>query len=66
MEQKVDHNAWERKEIFDFFSEMSNPFYMVTFRQNVTKLYKYTKQNHISLGRYYSSDKRARPVSSTG
>ena len=52
MEQKVDHNAWERKEIFDFFSEISNPFYMVTFRQNVTKLYKYTKQNHISF--YYA------------
>lgn len=52
MEQKVDYDAWERKEIFDFFSAISNPFYSVTFRQNVTKLYEYTKQNHISF--YYA------------
>lgn len=52
MEQKVDFDTWERKEIFDFFSEISNPFYMVSFRQNVTKLYKYTKQNHVSF--YYA------------
>ena len=52
MEKKVDLNTWERKEIFDFFSEISNPFYMVSFRQNVSRLYKYTKQNHISF--YYA------------
>ena len=52
MEQKVDHDAWERKEIFDFFSKMSNPFYALTFRQNVTKLYEYTKREHISF--YYA------------
>jgi len=52
MDLKVDFDVWERKDIFDFFSEMSNPFYMVTFRQNVTRLYNYTKQNHISF--YYA------------
>ena len=52
MDQKVDYAAWERREIFDFFSGSSNPFYMVTFRQNVTKLVQYTKQNRISF--YYA------------
>ena len=52
MDQKTDLAAWERREIFDFFSGSSNPFYMVTFRQNVTKLVQYTKQNHISF--YYA------------
>ncbi len=52
MEQITDHDTWERREIFDFFSGMSNPFYMVTFRQDVTKLHEYTKQNRISF--YYS------------
>ena len=52
MDQKMDLAVWERREIFDFFSGSSNPFYMVTFRQNVTKLVQYTKQNHISF--YYA------------
>ena len=52
MEQKTDRETWERKGIFDFFSGMSNPFYMVTFRQDVTKLYKYAKRNGISF--YYA------------
>ena len=52
MDQKVDLAVWERREIFDFFSGSSNPFYMVTFRQNVTKLVQYTKQNRISF--YYA------------
>ena len=52
MDQKVDLAVWERREIFDFFSGSSNPFYMVTFRQNVTKLVQYTKQNRSSF--YYA------------
>ena len=52
IESKVNYDAWERKEIFDFFSELSDPFYMIAFRQNVTKLYHFTKQHHISF--YYA------------
>lgn len=52
MDRKVDLAAWGRREISEFFSGSSNPFYMVTFRQNVTKLVQYTKQNHISF--YYA------------
>ena len=51
MEKRVDLPAWKRKEIFDFFSHASNPYYMVSFRLDVTNLYSYVKQNHLSF--YY-------------
>ena len=40
------------KEIFDFFSHASNPYYMVTFRIDVAPLYAYVKEHHLSF--YYS------------
>ncbi len=52
MERKINQDAWPRKEIFDFFSGVSNPFYMVTFRQDVTELYRYVKRHGLSF--YYS------------
>ncbi len=52
MEQTVEMSAWERREIYTFFSGMSNPFYMVTFRQDVTRLYDYAKRNQLSF--YYA------------
>ena len=33
----IDLEAWPRRPVFDFFSAVSNPFYMVTFRQDVYK-----------------------------
>lgn len=48
----VSVNDWPRKEIFDFFSPMSQPFFSVTFRQDVTKLYRFAKENGISF--YYA------------
>lgn len=52
MEQKVDKAAWFRRELFEFFGGVSNPYYMVTFRQDVTKLYHYVKQHGLSF--YYT------------
>ena len=43
---------WPRREIFDFFSGTSNPFYMVTFRQDVTGVYDYVKARGLSF--YYA------------
>ena len=40
---------WDRQDMYDFFSHMSNPFYMVTFRQDVTDLYAYAKARGISF-----------------
>ena len=49
---KIDLNSWSRKEKFDFFSAVSQPFYSVTFRVDVTKLHTYTKQRGLSF--YYA------------
>lgn len=46
---KVDIENWPRREIYNFFSGVSDPFYMVTFRQDVTGIYRYAKTNGISF-----------------
>lgn len=51
-DEKIDLNAWERKEIFEFFSGVSNPFYSVTFNVDVTDAYNFAKQNGVSF--YYA------------
>ena len=45
----VDRAAWPRRELFDFFSPMSQPFFSVTFRQDVTRLYQFTKESRLSF-----------------
>lgn len=49
MTQIVDKAAWPRRELFDFFSPMSQPFFSVTFRQDVTRLYAFAKENRLSF-----------------
>lgn len=50
--QRLDLEQWPRREVYRFFSGMQNPFYMVTFRLDVTELRAYTKQNGLSF--YYA------------
>lgn len=50
--QKIDHSTWPRAENFGFFSAVSQPFYSVTFRVDVTNLHAYTKQRGLSF--YYA------------
>ena len=45
----VDLETWPRREIFEFFSPISNPFYSVTFRLDVTGLHRYTKERGLSF-----------------
>ena len=45
----VDLSSWPRREIFAFFSGISNPFYAVTFRLDVTALRRYTKERGLSF-----------------
>ena len=52
MIRDIDMNTWPRKEIYDFFSPISNPFYSVTFTLDVTNLYRYVKERELSL--YYA------------
>ena len=49
MIQSVDFNSWPRKAIYDFFGEISDPFYMVTFRQDVTDIRSFAKRNGLSF-----------------
>ena len=51
-DKKIEMNKWERKEMYDFFSGVSNPFYMVSFKVDITNLYNYVKKNGLSF--YYS------------
>lgn len=50
--RKLEIEKWERKEIFDFMSALSNPFYTVCFNIDVTNLYEYTHQKNLSF--YYA------------
>lgn len=50
--RKIDRDAWERKEIYEFFSSFSNPFYMVSFIVDVTELKEFTKRHDCSF--YYA------------
>lgn len=53
MEYKIiAPEAWSRRELFDFFSGVSHPFYSTTFRLDVTKLYDYSKSHSLSF--YYA------------
>ena len=47
--EKIRFEEWERKDTYGFFARISNPFYMVTFRQDVTDLYRYVKANGLSF-----------------
>ena len=50
--KKIDLNTWPRAELFQFFSAVSQPFYSVTFRVDVTNLHRYTRAYGISF--YYA------------
>ena len=47
--KKIDTERWERRELYDFFSGMSQPFYSVTFQVDVTELYQYVNRNSFLL-----------------
>lgn len=45
----IDMSTYPRKDAFAFFSGASNPFYSVTFEQDVTKLYAYAHEKGLSF-----------------
>ena len=52
MSQLIDLQSWPRRELFEFFSGMSNPFYSVTFKLDVTRLVRFAREQKISF--YYA------------
>lgn len=51
MTQNVDWASWPRRELYEFEARMSQPFFSVTFRQDVTGLYRFTRENRLSFYR---------------
>ncbi len=49
--KEIDMANWSRKEIFEFFSHTSKPFFSVTFRQDVSPVHRFAKANGLSF--YY-------------
>ena len=47
--REIDYDNWERRQAYEFFSGISHPFYAVSFRQDVTGLYRCAKQQGISF-----------------
>lgn len=50
---KLNINTWNRKEHFEFFSSMEEPFYGLTLEIDCTKAYETAKQKQISFFTYY-------------
>lgn len=46
---RVDGPDWPRQELFSFFSQIEYPFYTVSLRLDVTKLYAYAKAHGLSF-----------------
>ena len=53
MKQKLDINSWNRKEHFEFFSSMEEPFYGVTSNIDCTQAYQKAKQLQVPFFTYY-------------
>ena len=50
--KEADYSAWARREQFEFFSKVSDPFYSISFEVDVTALRGYTSRMGISF--YYA------------
>ncbi len=53
MKQKLDLEAWNRKEHFLFFKQMEEPFFGITVRIDCTKAYAKAKALGVSFFTYY-------------
>lgn len=51
--RKIDIDTWNRKEHFEFFSKMDNPFLGITSNVNITRGYQFVKENNLSLYSFY-------------
>ena len=52
MRKEIDINTWDRKEHFEFYSNIATPHYCIAFNIDITKLLEFTRENKISF--YYS------------
>ena len=45
----IDMTTWPRRAMFDYYSTLNHPFFSVTFRQDVTPLVRFCKENRLSF-----------------
>ena len=45
----VDIKTWPRREIWEYFSSVSYPFYTVSYQQDVTGLYNFARRRGLSF-----------------
>jgi chloramphenicol O-acetyltransferase type A len=53
VKQKLNLNTWNRKEHFQFFKQMEEPFFGITTRIDCTKAYAKSKELGVSFFTYY-------------
>src|ERR1700742_2325285 len=46
---RVDLNTWERRELFTFFDNFSEPYHGVCLRVDCTESFRYAKDHHLSV-----------------
>jgi len=49
MYKKIDIESWNRKTTFEFFKDFEDPFFNMTANVDITKLYKFCKENNLSI-----------------
>src|SRR5689334_689201 len=47
--QKVDLETWERRSIFNFFKNFSEPYHGVCLRVDCTETFRYAKEHRLSV-----------------
>lgn len=56
----ININTWNRKQLFEHFSQLHDPYFGLTIPFNVTKAYTYSKEKNISFfGKYLHDCMRA-------
>lgn len=53
MKQKVELNTWNRKEHFEFFKQMEEPFFGLTVSIDCTNAYTIARQIGVSFYTFY-------------
>lgn len=47
--RKINPETWNRRDIFSFYSRLSDPIYSVSFTADVTGVYRYSRSRHLSF-----------------
>jgi chloramphenicol O-acetyltransferase type A len=59
MYREIDIDGWERKTTFEFFKDYEDPFFNITANLDVTRLYRFCKENGLAFslaGLFYAME----------